>query len=55
MTKELVETGLRGQFDAASRAHFSLFLRRVIGSVAPGVGTFVPAGNCGRANSGDGG
>lgn len=28
---------LRDRFDAASRAHFSLFLRRAIGTVAPGM------------------
>ena len=37
MTKNLSKSSLRGQFDAASRAHFSLFLRRVMGSVSPNV------------------
>ncbi len=37
MTKTPPETSLRVKFDAASRAHFSLFLRRVMGSVSPSV------------------
>lgn len=35
MAKESAKDPLRGQFDAASRADFSLFLRRVMASVCP--------------------
>jgi len=37
MTKNPSESSLRVKFDAASRAHFSLFLQRVMGSVSPNV------------------
>lgn len=37
MTDTPMQAPLRGQFDAASRTHFSLFLRRVMATVSPGV------------------
>lgn len=35
MVKDPSETALRVKFDAASREHFSLFLRRVVATIAP--------------------
>ena len=37
MMKNAPQTPRRDQFDAASRTHFSLFLRRVMATVSPGV------------------
>ncbi|MES2983921.1 MAG: phage terminase large subunit [Pseudomonadota bacterium] len=36
MTKHDTSAHLRGQFDAASRTHFSFYLRRVLATIAPG-------------------